>query len=131
MYRSDSLRRMFSIVVVLAIALAAAWAILTAVQQASAQAQEPWQYPVTGLTVTQGDEPGELNISWDSHPEGPNNYRISLAEEDGDFRTYTNLDWNAFVAANSHAVTGLTPDGQYKARVKARLETIRGRTGAT
>ena len=46
--------------VLLIAALAATMAVM---MPAWAQTQEPWQAPVTGLTVTAGDNAGELNIS--------------------------------------------------------------------
>jgi hypothetical protein len=76
--------------------------------------------PVAGLTVTAGDNAGELDISWNAHPEGPNKYRVKWAAQDGDFAVVTDLDWNAFPTGTSHTVTGLTPGGQYKAMVRAK-----------
>ena len=87
-----------------------------------AQTQEPWQAPATGLTVTAGDNAGELNISWNAHPDEPTHYRVKWAAYDGDFAVVTDNDWNAFPTASSNTVTGLTPGGQYKAMVRAKYD---------
>ena len=86
---------------------------------ASAQTDEPWTAAVTGLTVTTSDDGGELEIAWDAHPEGANDYRVSWADHDGDFEPPSNTDWNASPTTNSHTITGLTAGDQYKVRVRA------------
>ena len=41
-----------------------------AVMTVSAQADGPeWKLPVTGLTAVAGDDPGEMLITWDAHPQ--------------------------------------------------------------
>ena len=42
------------------------------VTQVRVSAQEPaLRSAVTGVTVTAGGNAGELDVSWDAHPEGP------------------------------------------------------------
>ena len=65
---------------------------------------------------------GEIDISWNTHPDDPSNYRVKWAAQDGDFAAVTDLDWNAFPTGTSHTVTGLTPGGQYKAMVRAKYD---------
>lgn len=78
--------------------------------------------PITGLTVGPGDNPGELSITWDAHPDGPNDYRVSWAPEGENFRTFSDTDWNAFPTGTSHTVTGLDAGANYKAKVLARFQ---------
>ena len=76
---------------------------------------------VTGLTVSPGDNPGELSISWEPHPDGPEDYRVKWAEEDGGYRSYLDTQWNAFPTGTQHTVTGLEPGATYKSQVLARF----------
>ena len=100
---------------------AGAIAVFALTLSASAQG-EPRRAAVTGVSVVAGDSAGELVISWDAHPENPNDYRVKWAEEDGEFRPYGNRDWNAFPTGTTHTVTGLTPGETYKAAVLARFD---------
>ncbi len=107
----------------LAIITVALAAIIALALTLSASAQsEPWQAAVTGVSVVAGDNPGELVVSWDAHPENPNDYRVKWAEEDGEFRPYGNSNWNAYPTGTTHTVAGLTPGATYKATVLARFD---------
>ena len=108
-------------IIMAAIAFVAAWAIVATVPSSAQTEQQPWQMAVTGLAVAPGDAPGELHITWDAHPENPNNYRVNWTAQDDEFADFRDSDWNAFLEATTHTVTGLTPGGQYKARVRARF----------
>ena len=105
-----------------AVIIAAGVTIIFALALSASAQSEPWRAAVTGVSVVAGDNPGELVISWDAHPENPNDYRVKWAEEDGDFRPYGNSDWNAYPTGTTHTVTGLTPGDTYKARVLARFD---------
>ena len=85
-----------------AVIVAAGVTIIFALALSASAQSEPWRAAVTGVSVAAGDNPGELVISWDAHPENPNDYRVKWAEEDGDFRPYGNSDWNAYPAGTTH-----------------------------
>ena len=76
---------------------------------------------VTGLTVSPGASPGELSISWDPHPDGPDDYRVKWAAVGDDYRRNTNLNWNAYPTGTQHTVSDLEPGASYKAQVRARF----------
>ena len=89
---------------------------------ASAQANEAQQAAVTGLSVSPGSSPGDLNNTWDAHPENPPEYRVVWALNGDDFPTINDTDQNACPSTNSYTVTGLTPDASYQASVKAAFD---------
>ena len=76
---------------------------------------------VTGLTVSPGASPGELSISWDPHPDGPDDYRVKWAAVGDDYRRHTNLNWNAYPTGTQHTVSGLEPGASHKVQVRARF----------
>ena len=93
-----------------------------AVITVSAQSdEEPWKAPVTGLSVSAGDTPGDLNISWTAHPENAEEYRVTWAPSGEDFRPYGQSHWNAYPTGTSHRVTGLEPNTEYKVKVRSRF----------
>ena len=105
------------------IVTAGAMAAFALTLSASAQSEtEPWQAAVTGVTAGPGDDPGELLITWDAHPENANDYRVKWAEENGWFRPWDNTNWNAYPVPNSLTVTGLNPGDSYKVAVRARFD---------
>ena len=56
----------FSLIAVVALAAA----LLTIPMQVSAQSDDrDWKQSPTGLNVTAGDAAGELDITWDAHPQ--------------------------------------------------------------
>ncbi len=97
-----------------------AMALFTFVISASAQT-EPQKAAVTGLAATPGSDPGELDITWDIHPDGPDEYRVRWAPNGEGFKRNSNTNWNAYPTVNSYTVTGLTPGATYKVAVAARF----------
>ena len=95
-------------------------AILTATATASTQ-NTPRPAALTNLNVTEGDNPGELDVSWDAHPDGAADHRVKWAPADGNFRTWSDTDWNAFPSGTSYTITGLDDGVEYKVQVKARF----------
>ena len=105
--------------------IAAGLAILTTlalIMSGPAQAQEPRKAAVTGLTLSPGDNAGDLVITWDTHPEDPEDYRVRWALDGENFKRFDNADGNAYPTSTSHTVTGLTPGATYKAQVRARFD---------
>ena len=105
------------LVVLMAAALIAAFSPL------ATQAARPQKAAVTGLTIADGGNAGDANVSWDAHPEDAEEYRLAWAPDDGSFRRKSDSDWNAFPSGNSHAITGLDGGSTYKFRVRARFES--------
>ena len=84
-----------------------------------AQTQVP---AVTGVSVQPGANAGELDVSWDAHPDGADDYRVSWAPQDENFRTWTNTNWNAYPTGNTLNITGLESGAAYKVKVRARFD---------
>ena len=82
---------------------------------------------VTGLSVQAGDAPGELDVSWDPHPQGAVDYRVSWARVGTNYKTFTDTNWNAFPAESELTISGLQPGESYKVRVRARFSGPNGR----
>ena len=101
--------------------LAAAPMLFSAPDTTSAQSNLP--AAPTGVSVTGGANAGELDVSWDAHPDGAQEYRLSWAPSDEAFRTWSDTDWNLFLTGTSHTVTGLTGGDAYKVRVRARFQS--------
>ena len=90
-----------------------------------------WEQPPTGLTVSAGDEAGELDIAWDAHPQTTRelfNYRVTWTPEGEDFKSYTEADWNAFPTETQVTVTGLDAGATYQVRVRARYDNNAARS---
>ena len=96
-------------------------AMTAAASPAYIQAASPQKAAVTGLTVTDGANAGELNVSWDAHPEGAQEYRQAWTPSGQNFKGKNNTTWNAFPASESHTITGLNEDTTYKFKVRAKF----------
>ena len=101
-----------------------------AVLKVSAQSDTPeWRMPVTGLTVTAGDDPGELQITWDAHTQTTKtllNYRVAWTPEGESFKSADQTDWNVHTASNQHTVTGLDAGATYQVKVRTRYDGNKG-----
>ena len=109
--------RLFAALSLAAVVLAAAVAGMAVPAHAA-----PQRGPVTGVTAQPGDNPGELIIAWDAHPDGANDYRVALAPADGEYSRYGNRTWNAYPADTTVTFSGLVPDAEYKLKVLARFK---------
>ena len=109
--------RLFAALSLAAVVLAAAVAGMAVPAHAA-----PQRGPVTGVTAQPGDNPGELIIAWDAHPDGANDYRVALAPADGEYSRYGDLTWNAYPAGATVTFSGLVPDAEYKLKVLARFK---------
>ena len=85
--------------------------------------EEPWRAAVASLTARPGDDAGELDISWNAHPESPTSYRLVWAPDGEDFPTIDDTGQNAYPTGNSHTVTGLDADSTYRVKVRAKWST--------
>ena len=109
--------RLFAALSLVAVVLAAAVADVAVPAHAASQ-----RGPVTGVTAQPGDNPGELIIAWDAHPDGANDYRVALAPADGEYSPYGNRTWNAYPAGATVTFSDLVPDAEYKLKVRARFK---------
>ena len=104
-----------------AVAIAAAGLSVTSGAASAQSVDEPWRAAVTGLMVTAGVAAGEIDVAWDAHPEGSDEYRVAWAPVGESFRSASNSDWNAFPTANEVTLSGLEPGDAYKVKVRARF----------
>ena len=79
--------------------LAVMIALLTVVMTVTVQADGPdWKQSPTGLTVTAGDQAGELDITWDAHPQTSktlSDYRVTWTPTGEPFKTNDQTNWYA------------------------------------
>ena len=116
---------------VLAVALAVAAIItFTTVMTVSAQSDDPdWRLPATGLTVSAGDDPGEMVITWDAHTQTTKtllNYRVAWTPEGEGFKSANRTNWNVYTTSTQHTVTGLDAGATYQVKVRTRYEGNQG-----
>ena len=133
----------FAIFSLIAVAALAA-ALLTIPMQVSAQSDDrDWKQSPTGLNVTAGDAAGELDITWDAHPQTSktlSDYRVTWTPDGESFKTNDHTEWYAYPTTNQVSVTGLDAGATYKVRVRARYDdnkksrwsdVVSGQTGVT
>ena len=100
------------------------------VMTVSAQSDDPdWRLPVTGLTVSAGDDPGELVINWDAHTQTTKtflNYRVAWTPQGESFKRASQTDWNVYTTSTQHTVTGLDAGANYQVKVRTRYEGNQG-----
>ena len=63
---------------------------------------------------------GTAIITWAAAFDTPEDYRISWAAVEGNYKTWTDLSGNAFPSSASQTISGLTAGQRYKVRVRAR-----------
>ena len=92
----------------------------------SAQSGDPdWKQSPTGLTVSAGDEAGELEIIWDAHPQTSktlSHYRITWTPDGEAFKPNDQTEWYDYPTTNEVTVTGLDAGATYQVRVRARYD---------
>ena len=100
------------------------------VMTVSAQSDTPdWRLPVTGLTVSAGDDPGELVINWDAHTQTTKtlrDYRVAWTPEGESFKGASQTNWNVYTTSTQHTVTGLDAGANYQVKVRTRYEGNKG-----
>ena len=97
-----------------------------AVMTVSAQSDErDWKAAPTGLNVAAGDNAGELDLTWDPHPQTSKNlldYRVTWTPDGEAFRPNSETDWYAYPTTNQVTVTGLEAGETYQVKVRARYD---------
>ena len=115
--RATSIFAAMAAVVILAFAM---------VMTVSAQSDDPdWKVAPTRLVVAAGDAAGELDLTWDPHPQTSKtllDYRVTWTPDGEDFRPNSETDWYAYPTTNQVTVTGLDAGQTYKVKVRARYE---------
>ena len=110
-------------------ALAVMIALLTVVMTATVQADGPdWKQSPTGLTVSAGDQAGEIDLNWDAHPQTTktlSDYRVTWTPDGEGFKANDQVQWYAYPTTNQVSVTGLDAGAAYKVRVRARYDDNR------
>ena len=110
----------FSLAAVAALVIA----VLTTTITVSAQSADPdWRLAPTGLTVSAGDEAGELDITWDANSQDTktlSDYRVTWTPDGQAFKTADETDWSAYPTSNQLTATGLDAGATYNVRVRAR-----------
>ena len=116
-YRTPTILTFIAIAAILAVAM---------VMTVSAQSDDPdWKVAPTGLNVAAGDNAGELDLTWDAHPQTSKtlqDYRVTWAPDGEAFRPNSETDWYAYPTTNEVTVTGLDAGETYKVRVRARYD---------
>ena len=111
-------------------ALAVFIALMAVFTAITVQADDPdWRLPATGLTVTTGDDPGELEITWDAHTQTTKtllNYRVAWTPQGEGFKSADQTDWNTHTTGTQHTATGLDAGATYKVKVRTRYEGNQG-----
>ena len=82
----------------------------------------PQRAAVTGVTAQPGDNPGELIVAWDAHPDGATDYRVALAPADGEYSSWRDHTWNAYPTDTTVTFSGLVQDAEYQLKVRARFK---------
>ena len=66
---------------------------------------------------------GELTVAWNAPSDPPQDYRVSYAPIDENFKTWTDLSGNTFPTSASITLTGLDQGVSYKVMVRARYQS--------
>ena len=106
-------------------AIAAILAFATVMTVSAQTDDRDWKQSPTGLNVTAGDATGELDITWDAHPQTSktlSDYRVTWTPDGESFKTNDHTEWYAYPTTNQVSVTGLDAGETYKVRVRARYD---------
>ena len=91
---------------------------LAAAMNVSAQSGTPdWRLPVTGLTAAAGDQAGDLDLTWNAHPQTTktlSDYRVTWTPDGEDFK---NNDQTGLVRLSNHQ-----PSDGYGPRRRSNLQ---------
>ena len=121
--RSTRTYRTPAILALLAIAAILAFATIMTV---SAQSQGPdWKQPPTGLSVTAGAQPGEIDIVWDPHPQSSKtlfDYRVTWTQDGAAFQPQNRPRWNAYPTTNEITIDTNQPGAIHQVKVRARYD---------
>ena len=110
-------------------ALAMMIALMAVLMTVGVQADGPdWKQAPTGLTVTAGDQAGEIDIAWDPHPQTTktlSDYRVTWTPDGESFKSNDQTEWYAYPTTNQMTVAGLDEGAAYQVRVRARYDDNR------
>ena len=80
----------------------------------------PWA--ISDSLRMENNVPGEIRVTWYPPVDSPVDYRISWAQTDEDWKTWTDLSGNAFPTSPSYLIQGLEEGVKYKITVRARYD---------
>ena len=110
-------------------ALAVMIALMAVLMTVGVQADGPdWKQAPTGLTVSAGDQAGEIDIAWDPHPQTTktlSDYRVTWTPDGESFKSNDQTEWYAYPTTNQMTVAGLDEGAAYQVRVRARYDDNR------
>ena len=110
-------------------ALAVMIALMAVFMTVTVQADHPdWKVAPTGLTVSAGNEAGEIDITWNPESQTSktlSDYRVTWTPDGENFKTNDQTDWYAYPTTNEVTLTGLDAGETYKVRVRARYDDNR------
>ena len=110
-------------------ALAVMIALIAVFMTVTVQADGPdWKQAPTGLTVTAGDQAGEIDITWNPHPQTTktlSDYRVTWTPDGQDFKSNDQTEWYAYATTNQMTVAGLDEGATHQVRVRARYDDNR------
>ena len=110
-------------------ALAVMIALMAVLMTVGVQADGPdWKQSPTGLTVTAGDQAGEIDIAWDPHPQTTktlSDYRVTWTPDGESFKSNDQTEWYAYPTTNQMTAAGLDEGAAYQVRVRARYDDNR------
>ena len=110
-------------------ALAMMIALMAVLMTVGVQADGPdWKQAPTGLTVTAGDQAGEIDIAWDPHPQTTktlSDYRVTWTPDGESFKSNDQTEWYAYPTTNQMTAAGLDEGAAYQVRVRARYDDNR------
>ena len=99
-------------------------ALMAVFMTVTVQADDPdWKQSPTGLTVSAGDQAGEIDITWDPESQTSktlSDYRVTWTPDGEGFKTNDQTDWYAYPTTNQVTVTGLDAGATHQVRVRAR-----------
>ena len=84
-------------------------------------AASPQRAAVTGLSVTDGDNAGEVDVAWDAHPASAQDYRLAWTPRGRASKAGPTQTGTTTPPGPSHTVNGLDEGVTYRFRVKARF----------
>ena len=124
--RNASITHAYRIPAILALLTIAAILAFTTIMTVSAQAEAPdWKNAPTGLNVMAGDQPGEVSITWDPHPQTSktlSDYRVTWKPDGTAFQPKDQSRWNTYPTTNEVSLTGLDAGATYQVKVRARYD---------
>ena len=98
-------------------------ALAVAIEVSAQSGDRDWKQAPTSLIATAGGAPGELDLSWDAHPQISKtllDYRVTWTPDGESFKNPSQTEWYAYPTDNQATITGLDAGATYQVRIRAR-----------